>query len=1352
MNHRTAGRGDPEPLSVLLVEDSADDASLIVAAFRSAGLDAHMVRVDNERDYRAALALRPDVIVSDLDLPSFSGLVALAIRHETAPDIPFIVVSGAVDDATAASVIAAGATDYLLKDRLHRIGAAVIRSVEARVSIEARERAEVTAAAVASRWEQLITHSTDVLGVVDSDGKIVFASRALATVLGHQVESVLDHTIFEYVHPDDRERAVELFAATLAHDGAALPVTIRVVTKSGDWRYLEALSNNRLSDPTIAGIVVNARDITERVEAQALLDDRAVIAEQIARDEPVACVLASIAAVALTPGSPGTVTFSIDHPLFQFNSRTLPQTPQDREVPIVVDGVKVGCMLMSGTDDRRTQLADGSRAARGAHLAALVVQREISKAKLAHEELHDPLTGLSNRRLLSERVVQALRRPGSMATLVVIGVDHFKLVNDGIGHAFGDGVLRTLASRFAKLTGPEDTLARLGGDEFAVLVHCAAVDLHVSRLTRSLLTSAQEAITLGDHELRVSVSIGIAEGVAGTLDAAALLGNADTALNNAKHAGRNRAVVFDAQSRGRIERRVALDQDLRAGIPRGELVAFLQPIINLATGQVEGAEGLVRWQHPIKGLLLPGDFVPWAEESDLIDTIDAWMVDAACRYLKSLATNSGLTISVNAAARELLDPTYATRTKATLRRHGVSPHSLALELTESVHLGDVDVVYANLAELHASGVRIYLDDFGTGYSSLSYLQRLPIDALKIDRAFVSTLPSDAKAVELVAAIVGLSRALRLTTIAEGVETSEQANSLLAMGVERAQGYLYSKPICIADFGVWLGERGAPAQTNRQLLPATVLPARRPQHSRRPFRDAEPVGTMEVTPPVQPAISSLSAPAASSRQSDLVLARFFDPTVDLLAVASFDGYFETLTPGWFPLLGYSEDELLSRPYIEFVHPDDRIATGAILANLVNENHLGIFDNRLMTSTGSFRWLRWKFRSDVGHRLVYAFAQDVTVEKLHAQLERARVAVGAALASSTHWDAAIDGVLEAICTQLDWCAGHRWSLADGRWSRLDPTKEASPTPARRDPNAARVHGEDLPARAARDGVPIICPNVVGADAFPHAPCRASSQLHDALAVAFSSERSGVAALCFLTPGAPSVDVGLGGFLQAVGLQLAHFARQLDAEEATRAALERGHASLEHRASHDGLTGLPNRQLMLDRADTAIQLAQRMKTNVAVMMIDLNDFKAINDTYGHEIGDDVLKEVGARLRASVRESDTVARRGGDEFTLLAAGDIDREGAQALAAKICAAFRTPIRAGAFDGVLGLSVGVAMYPAHGADTVDLLRCADVAMYASKASGIGWSYFVGAEREGRTRDRSRPPWSKSRGPGSVIAR
>src|SRR5579862_5404469 len=274
--------GSEHRVRVILVEDSPDDAELVIAALRKAGIRPDVTRVQTEAAFRSALIAGTGVVISDLRLPAFDGLLALEVRRELAPEIPFILVSGAVDDATASAVTAAGATDYLLKDRLGRLGAAVIKAIEEREAIDARVRAEEAAALLASRWENLVSHSTDVLAIIDLDGKVVHANAALARILGFTVESVVGDSIFEYVHPDDMEQAASSFADAAAHDGVAVRVTVRVRTSSGTWRWLEAIANNRLDHPSIGGMVVNARDVTERVESAALLAQEAAISGRIA--------------------------------------------------------------------------------------------------------------------------------------------------------------------------------------------------------------------------------------------------------------------------------------------------------------------------------------------------------------------------------------------------------------------------------------------------------------------------------------------------------------------------------------------------------------------------------------------------------------------------------------------------------------------------------------------------------------------------------------------------------------------------------------------------------------------------------------------------------------------------------------------------------------------------------------------------------------------------------------------------------------------------------------------------------------------------------------------------------------
>jgi EAL domain-containing protein (putative c-di-GMP-specific phosphodiesterase class I) len=293
--------------------------------------------------------------------------------------------------------------------------------------------------------------------------------------------------------------------------------------------------------------------------------------------------------------------------------------------------------------------------------------------------------------------------------------------------------------------------------------------------------------------------VGIAERTNVASTSTQLMADADTALGAAKRNGRNRVEIFDVDNRGLIEERLLLEQELRAGIPRGELVGFLQPIVNLSTGAVEAAEVLVRWQHPTRGLLMPAQFISCAEETDLIVDVGAAMLEAACAHLVALGPDPGISLSLNAAAREILDPTYAERVLSALRRHGLTPSLLAVELTESLAIADAEPVQANLAALRRAGLRVYLDDFGTGYSSLSYLQKLPVDVLKIDRSFVTAMSTDARALQVVAAIAALAKALSLATIAEGVETEGDAEVLAGLGIGSAQGYLYAKPLPIDAF-------------------------------------------------------------------------------------------------------------------------------------------------------------------------------------------------------------------------------------------------------------------------------------------------------------------------------------------------------------------------------------------------------------------------------------------------------------------------------------------------------------------------------------------------------------------------
>lgn len=803
---RVAARlGSPRAgLRVLLVEDSDDDADLIVRALRADGLAPYVTRVDREAAYLDGLAAGPDVVISDLLLPGFSGRRALELRRRHAPDIPFILVSGAVDDESASALVRDGVTDYLLKDRLGRLGSAVLRGVDRRRALAAQQAAERAQRDTVRRWETLVHGSTDVIAVLDDRGRLLFANQALVRLLHHDLADVLGQPIFDYVHPDDVDEAARAFAQTLDHEGLAVPIAVRLRTAGGEWRYLEAAGNNRLHDPTIAGVVVNARDITDRVVAQQLLLDETGMLERIAADEDTSTLLRDIAAMAALGADRCEIGFRLWHPDFEIDLRPRLDDAEAQQLPITLDGVEVGAMVVAWPARHGPEALDPARVDGACHLTAMLLQREAAKARLLHQALHDPVTGLGNRVWFVTHCGAV--PPGQVGTTVLtIDVDRFRLINDGLGHDIGDAVLRTLASRISEALEPGEVLARFGGDEFGVLVRPSTS--RATQLAARLLDVGRAPIVVDRHELRITVSIGVAPSGPGD-SVEDLLSASGAALGLAKQAGGNTVVHSGESEARRIRDRLQLEEDLVGGIPRGELECHLQPIVVAASGRVVGAEALVRWRHPTRGLLTPDAFLPWAEQTQLVELIDGWMLDSVCAAVARSPVLGGLTLSVNMSAREVIHPGMAGRVLETLDRHGVEHSAIAIEVTESAILSDLQVAQSNLSALRDGGVAVHIDDFGTGHSALSYVRELPMDALKIDRSFVQVAAGDRRAAAVIAAITTMAAALDLSTIAEGVETQAQRDTVAGLGVELLQGYFFARPCPLPEFEHWVRGRRA----------------------------------------------------------------------------------------------------------------------------------------------------------------------------------------------------------------------------------------------------------------------------------------------------------------------------------------------------------------------------------------------------------------------------------------------------------------------------------------------------------------------------------------------------------------
>jgi len=443
----------------------------------------------------------------------------------------------------------------------------------------------------------------------------------------------------------------------------------------------------------------------------------------------------------------------------------------------------------------------------GLLLGAFMGERRLLGARLEHQAFHDPLTNLANRTLFRERAAHALaRRPRPHTTLAVLFVDldNFKAINDSLGHAVGDEVLVAMGRRLAACVRPSDTVARLGGDEFAVLLDDLRDPREAGEVAERVIAALRAPVAVRDKELPLGSSVGIALRTDEADDVGALLRNADVALYRAKANGRGDYQVFDASMHTAIVERLDLEAALRGAIARGELVLHYQPVVELRTGRITGAEALVRWPHPTRGLLSPAAFISLAEETGLIVPLGRWALREACREAQTWpppADGGPFLIGVNLSVIHAQHSGVAADVATALREAGLPPERLILEVTESVLVQDADVTRGTLQALHDLGVRLAIDDFGTGYSSLGYLRQFPIDVLKLDRSFVAGIGNDATGAALVRVVVELGHTLGLIVIAEGIEDADQYAQVRALGCTAGQGYYIARPLPAAEVRV-----------------------------------------------------------------------------------------------------------------------------------------------------------------------------------------------------------------------------------------------------------------------------------------------------------------------------------------------------------------------------------------------------------------------------------------------------------------------------------------------------------------------------------------------------------------------
>jgi diguanylate cyclase (GGDEF)-like protein/PAS domain S-box-containing protein len=675
------------------------------------------------------------------------------------------------------------------------------------------------------RYRSLIENAVDLFVICDASGKPVYVSPSVRGLVGIDAEDLLGSPQNQLHHPDDLPRVIDAFGEAI--EAGRADVDFRVRHRDGSWRWLEMTVTNLLHDPDVEGLVLTGREVTGRKQAEeALRASEERWRGLLLNSSDIITVLGDDGKVLYT--SPSTTrllgyepeelltmaVFEIVHPDdLQRAAETLLEL---LELDGVSEPVEMRVRHADGT--YRWLEAVANNMLDDPNIGGIVVNvRDITERKRADEELTrqaltDGLTGLANRALLLNHMESALARSSrtnSLAAVLFLDIDHFKLVNDSLGHAVGDELLVTIAGRLQTFLRKGDTAARLGGDEFVLCCENLESYSEAADIADRLADVIAEPMMLADQEMSVTVSIGITCACDESRTPEDLLRDADVAMYRAKERGRARSEVFLPSMRTRARERLEQQLDVRRALAAGQFRMTYQPVIRLCSNELVGAEALIRWAHPRRGLVLPGEFIPAAEETGLIEPLGTWVLSQSVAEAAAWNREAPmpLGVSVNVSARQIATGHLPKLVATALELNDLDPRRLCLEITESVLVEEPDEVESVLKELAALGVRIAIDDFGTGYSSLAYLKRFPVEIVKIDQSFVFDIEHGGENRAIVEAIAGLASNLGIKVVAEGVESADQLKVVRDLGCDLAQGFFIGHPVPPEAFGELVAGNG-----------------------------------------------------------------------------------------------------------------------------------------------------------------------------------------------------------------------------------------------------------------------------------------------------------------------------------------------------------------------------------------------------------------------------------------------------------------------------------------------------------------------------------------------------------------